>query len=75
MIEYKVKYIIAKKAGIKSNQVHDDDLILKSFGFDSLDYAMLLLEIEKEFNTELDVEKMLEHTTVRDVIDEIRSKK
>lgn len=27
------------------------------------------------FNTELDVEKMLEHTTVRDVIDEIRSKK
>lgn len=56
MIEYKVKYIIAKKAGIKSNQVHDDDLILKSFGFDSL-FMLCCRQKTERVNTELDAEK------------------
>ena len=56
MIEYKVKYIIAKKAGIKSNQVHDDDLIIKSFGFDSL-FMLCCRQKTERVNTELDAEK------------------
>ena len=52
---------IGRSAGIAhidGLQTSDVGIIRKSSGFyPLLDYAMMLLEIENEFNTELDVEK------------------
>ncbi len=67
-IQQKITEIIVKKLGVEDSQVTNDANFTKDLGADSLDTVELIMELEKEFDLQIedsDAEKM---QTVGDVV-------
>ena len=67
-IKQKITEIIVKKLGVEESQVTDEANFTKDLGADSLDTVELIMELEKEFDLQIedaDAEKL---QTVGDVI-------
>jgi acyl carrier protein len=73
-IQQKITEIIVKKLGVEESQVTNDANFTKDLGADSLDTVELIMELEKEFDLQIedsDAEKM---QTVGDVVKYLNEK-
>lgn len=76
MAEFKQKVteIIVKKLGVEESQVTDEANFTKDLGADSLDTVELIMELEKEFNLQIEDADAEKIQTVGDVINYLNSK-
>lgn len=68
-IEIKVKEIVAETAECEISEINDQTNLEETLGMDSLDRAVLLVEIEKEFGITIpddDADKVI---TTKDCVD------
>lgn len=70
----KVKEIIVKKLGVEESQVTDDASFTKDLGADSLDTVELIMELEKEFNVQIEDSQAEKIQTVGNVIEFLSAK-
>ena len=73
-ITSKVNDIIVKKLGVEETQVTPDAHFTKDLGADSLDTVEVMLELEKEFNIQIDEADQGKVQTVGDVINYLNEK-
>lgn len=73
-ITTKVTDIIVKKLGVEETQVTSDASFTKDLGADSLDTVEVMLELEKEFNIQIDEADQGKVQTVGDVINYLNEK-
>ncbi len=67
-IAEKVKKIIVEKLGVEETEVTPDASFTNDLGADSLDTVELIMEFEKEFNTNIPDEQAEKIATVGDAI-------
>ena len=67
-VSEKVKAIIIDKLGVDENEVTNDASFTNDLGADSLDTVELIMEFEKEFNTQIPDDKAEAIATVGDAI-------
>jgi acyl carrier protein len=67
-INQKVTEIIVKKLGVEESQVTPEANFTKDLGADSLDTVELIMELEKEFNLQIEDSEAEKIQTVGDVI-------
>lgn len=67
-IATKVKAIIVDKLGVDENNVTPEASFTKDLGADSLDTVELIMELEKEFDTQIPDEEAEKIQTVGDAI-------
>ncbi len=72
-IEDKVRKIIVEQLGVEEGQVKDDASFVEDLGADSLDTVELVMTLEEEFECEIPDEEAEKITTVKQVIDYIKS--
>ena len=72
-IEDKVRKIIVEQLGVEESQVKDDASFVEDLGADSLDTVELVMTLEEEFECEIPDEEAEKITTVKQVIDYIKS--
>lgn len=72
-IEDKVRKIIVEQLGVEENQVKDDASFVEDLGADSLDTVELVMTLEEEFECEIPDEEAEKITTVKQVIDYIKT--
>jgi acyl carrier protein len=73
-ITAKVTDIIVKKLGVEETQVTPDASFTKDLGADSLDTVEVMLELEKEFNIQIDEADQGKVQTVGDVTNYLNGK-
>jgi len=73
-ITTKVTDIIVKKLGVEETQVTSEASFTKDLGADSLDTVEVMLELEKEFNIQIDEADQEKVQTVSDVINYLNEK-
>jgi acyl carrier protein len=73
-ITTKVNDIIVKKLGVEETQVTPEASFTKDLGADSLDTVEVMLELEKEFNIQIDEADQGKVQTVGDVINYLNGK-
>ena len=73
-ITAKVTDIIVKKLGVEETQVTPDASFTKDLGADSLDTVEVMLELEKEFNIQIDEADQGKVQNVGDVINYLNAK-
>ena len=73
-ITAKVNDIIVKKLGVEETQVTPDASFTKDLGADSLDTVEVMLELEKDFNIQIDEADQEKVQTVGDVINYLNEK-
>jgi len=73
-ITTKVTDIIVNKLGVEETQVTSDASFTKDLGADSLDTVEVMLELEKEFNIQIDEADQGKVQTVGDVINYLNEK-
>ena len=73
-ITAKVTDIIVKKLGVEETQVTPEASFTKDLGADSLDTVEVMLELEKEFNIQIDEADQEKVQTVGDVINYLNVK-
>lgn len=60
--------LIAAAVG-KMSEVFDEDTVIKDIeGFDSLQFVMLISELQEDYNIEIPLDKALEAETIGDLI-------
>jgi acyl carrier protein len=67
-IAEKVKKIIVEKLGVEETEVTPDASFTNDLGADSLDTVELIMEFEKEFNTNIPDDQAEKIATVGDAI-------
>jgi len=70
----KVTEIIVKKLGVEESQVTNEANFTKDLGADSLDTVELIMELEKEFNLQIEDADAEKIQTVGDVINYLNEK-
>jgi len=73
-ITQKVNDIIVKKLGVDESQVTPEASFTKDLGADSLDTVEVILELEKEFNVQINEADQSKVQTVGDVVTYLNSK-
>ena len=73
-ITTKVTDIIVKKLGVDETQVVSEASFTKDLGADSLDTVEVMLELEKEFNIQIDEADQSKVQTVGDAINYLNEK-
>jgi acyl carrier protein len=73
-ITAKVTDIVAKKLGVEESQVTPEASFTKDLGADSLDTVEVMLELEKEFNIQIDEADQEKVQTVGDVVNYLNGK-
>jgi len=73
-ITAKVTDIVVKKLGVEETQVTPEASFTKDLGADSLDTVEVMLELEKEFNIQIDEADQGKVQTVGDVINYLNEK-
>jgi acyl carrier protein len=73
-ITTKVTDIIVKKLGVDETQVTNEASFTKDLGADSLDTVEVMLELEKEFNIQIDEADQGKVKTVGDAINYLNEK-
>ena len=73
-LKQKVTEIIVKKLGVEESQISDGANFTKDLGADSLDTVELIMELEKEFNLQIEDSDAEKIQTVGDVINFLGSK-
>ena len=72
-LEEKVKAIIVEKLGVDAAEVTNEASFTADLGADSLDTVELIMEFEKEFNTQIPEEAAEKIGTVGDAISHIEA--
>ena len=70
----KVKEIIVNHLGVNADEVTPEASFMEDLGADSLDTVELVMELEKEFNTEISDEDASSLSTVGEAIKYIENK-
>lgn len=70
----KLRKIIVEELGVKDEDVTLDATFVDDLSADSLDIVELVMSIEEEFNIEIPDSTAEKITTVRDVVEYIKSK-
>jgi acyl carrier protein len=73
-IKQKITEIIVKKLGVEESQVTDEANFTKDLGADSLDTVELIMELEKEFDLQIEDSDAEKLQTVGDVIKYLNDK-
>ncbi len=73
-IKQKITEIIVKKLGVEESQVTDEANFTKDLGADSLDTVELIMELEKEFDLQIEDSDAEKLQTVGDVIKYLNEK-
>jgi len=68
-IEQKVKEVIAENLMIEVEKVDNDSHLQEHLGMDSLDCIEIVMELEEQFNIEIDEDAMEQINTVQGLID------
>jgi len=74
MTEQTIKQILADQFGIKADSITASSRLTEDLGADSLDMVEIVMEVEHQFNIEIDDDEYLHCTTV-DLIAELVNKK
>lgn len=69
----KIIKILARIKDLPVSQINLEKKIAEDLQFTSLDFAILLTQIETKFNIEIDIQTFLSLTTVNDLIDHVES--
>jgi acyl carrier protein len=73
-ITQKVNDIIVKKLGVEESQITPEASFTKDLGADSLDTVEVILELEKDFNIQINEADQAKVQTVGDVIEYLNKK-
>ena len=73
-ITAKVADIVIKKLGVEETQVTSEASFTKDLGADSLDTVEVMLELEKEFNIQIDEADQGKVQTIGDIINYLNEK-
>jgi len=73
-IKQKITEIIVKKLGVEESQVTDAANFTKDLGADSLDTVELIMELEKEFDLQIEDSDAEKIQTVGDVVSYLNEK-
>ncbi len=69
MVFEKVRAIIAEELGIEEEEITLESDLSDDLGADSLDAVELIMEIEQEFDVEIDDSAAQNIKTVKDIVD------
>ena len=69
----KIKAIIAEVLNIDADSITEDTTFVDDLGADSLDIFQIIMEIEEEYDIELDNESVEQIQTVGDAVEAIRT--
>ncbi len=69
MVFEKVRAIIAEELGIEEEEITLESDLADDLGADSLDAVELIMEIEQEFDVEIDDSAAQNIKTVKDIVD------
>ncbi len=70
-VEEKVKEIICDLLGVEASEIAENTDLKEDLQADSLDFTEIVMQIEDEFEIEMDEEKMLTIKTFGDLINYI----
>ena len=73
-LQQKITEIIVKKLGVEETQVTNEANFTKDLGADSLDTVELIMELEKEFDLQIEDSDAEKLQTVGDVIKFLQEK-
>ena len=71
----KIKEIIMDKLGVEESKITDEANFINDLGADSLDQVELIMQLEEEFDIEIDDEDAEKLVTVGKVYDYLKNKK
>ena len=71
----KIKEIIMDKLGVEESKITNEAHFINDLGADSLDQVELIMQLEEEFDIELDDEDAEKLVTVGKVYDYLKNKK
>ncbi len=70
----KVKNIISDKLGVEASSISEDSSFIDDLGADSLDVVDIVMAFEDEFGIKVEDEELEKFSTVKDVVNYIKSK-
>ncbi|WP_456399691.1 acyl carrier protein [Mesoaciditoga sp.] len=70
----KVKNIISDKLGVEASSISEDSSFIDDLGADSLDVVDIVMAFEDEFGIKVEDEDLEKFSTVKDVVNYIKSK-
>jgi len=73
-IETRIKELIKEVTGNDSLEISQSSRFIEDLGFDSVDFASLVMSVEEEYDGSVDENEMSEIVTVMDVISLIQNK-
>lgn len=73
-INTKIKNLISKQVGIDVNSINDTDCIVADLNADSLDTLEIVMDLEREFNVELEDSDISCVTKINDIANLINTK-
>ena len=73
MVFEKCREIVAEQMGISVDSIQLESNLVEDIGADSLDTVEILMNIESEFNIELNDEIVVKFTTFKDVVDYVET--
>ncbi len=69
-IANKVKEALIEVLGLEKNaKIEESDRLFEDLEADSLDYAELVIKLEKKYNVKIEDEQLVGKSTVKDIID------
>ena len=71
----KLKKIIASVLNVDPNEITEDTTFVENLGADSLDLFQIIMNIEAEFDIDLDTEEVEKISTVKEAMDLIKNSK
>ena len=73
-IETKIMELIRETTGNDSLEIQSESRLIEDLGFDSVDFASLVMSVEEEYNGTVEEQEMSKITTVADVVSLISTK-
>jgi len=70
----KVKNIIADKLGVEASSINENSSFIDDLGADSLDVVDIVMAFEDEFGIKVEDEELEKFSTVKDVVNYIKTK-
>lgn len=70
-----VREIIMENLGVDESELTEDTNLVEGLGIDSLDMVELAMELEDEFDMEIEDEEMEQLQTVKDIVEYIENAK
>lgn len=70
----KVRDMLAEQLQIDPSEIKESTRLIEDLGADSANIMVMILELESQFNIEVEDEEMINLKTVQNVVDYINSK-